>query len=149
MYTTCKFINSNQLEKLEAAKAACLVCLSLLSLTRSFWVISYWPYWALHGLTWPYWALLVLTEPYLALLSLTEHYWALLGLTGPYWALLSLTEPYWALLSLTLQLYRVRLNTMCVIASKMPEGEKVDTGWAAQHQPGAATIFPHSSQESY
>ena len=47
------------------------------------------------------------------------------------------------------QLYRVTLNTMCVIASKMPEGEKVDTGGAGQHQPGAATIFPHSSQESY
>ena len=68
-------LSQNQLEKLEAAKAACLVCLSLLSLTGSFWVNFYWPYWAL--------------------------LWALLGPTGPYWALPSITGPYLALLSLT------------------------------------------------
>ena len=62
-------LDTNQLEKLEAAKAAWLVCLSLHSLTGR--------YWALLGLSGPLWALLSLSKPYVALHSLTLPYLAL------------------------------------------------------------------------
>ena len=63
-------LDSNQLEKLEAARSAFLLL----------------PLVTFPGITRPYWALLGLTGPYWALLGLTWPYWALLGLTGPYFA---------------------------------------------------------------
>ena len=63
-YKTLFYLNSNQLEKLEAAKDAWLVCLSFLTLTGSFWVNFYWHYWALLGPTRKYWTVLGCTGLY-------------------------------------------------------------------------------------